>query len=99
MKIKLGISLILAILAFIFITQNIEPVMVDFLAWSAEISVALLVFVMLGTGIIIGWLLSSYLRFARKRKQIKGQENIQAEADSTQKESDITIQGDKKAHE
>ena len=46
MKTKLGISIALALLAFIFITQNAETVKVTFLAWSTEMSLVLLVFIM-----------------------------------------------------
>jgi uncharacterized integral membrane protein len=77
MKTKLGISIVLALLAFTFITQNTETVKVAFLAWPIEMSLARLVFIMLGSGIIIGWSLSSYLRFARNRKRVKAQENVQ----------------------
>ena len=69
MKIKLWISLVLAFLAFIFITQNTEAVNVRFLAWSAEMSLVLLVFIMLGAGVIIGWLLNSYIRYTGNRKR------------------------------
>ena len=41
MKVKLIISLALAILAFIFIAQNTETVRVVFLAWSIEMSIVL----------------------------------------------------------
>ena len=73
MKIKLGISLILAFIVFVFISQNTETVSVNLLAWSVEMSLVLLVFIILGTGIIIGWLLNSYLRFMRNRKQARTQ--------------------------
>lgn len=69
MKIKLGISALLAFLVFVFVTQNTEVVQITFIAWSVQISLALLVFVMLWAGIIIGWLLNSYLRFSRARKR------------------------------
>ncbi len=69
MKIKLGICLLLSLLAFIFITQNAESVQVNFIIWSVDMSLVLLVFIMLGAGVIIGWFLNSYLRFARNRQQ------------------------------
>ncbi len=69
MKLKLIISLVLAFLVFVFITQNTETVRVTFLAWSWEMSLVILVFVMLGAGLIIGWLLNSYLRFSHQRKK------------------------------
>lgn len=71
MKVKLAISLILALFTFIFIAQNSATVTVAFLVWSREMSLVLLLFIMFGTGVIIGWLLQSYARFAGQRKQIK----------------------------
>ncbi len=91
MKIKLAISIILALLAILFITQNTETVRVAFLAWSVEMSLVLLVFIMLGAGVIIGWSLSGYLRFVRNRKRAKAQENTQT--------NKVAVSGDKEAHE
>ena len=68
MKIKLWISLVLAFLAFVFVTQNTETVNVSFIVWSLEMSLVLLVFIMLGTGLVIGWLLNSYVRYSNKKK-------------------------------
>jgi len=99
MKIKLGISLFLAFLAFIFISQNTEAVRVDFLTWSVEMSLVLLVFIILATGIIIGWLLNSYLRFKRNRKQNKPQAKIPINEVATQKETGAAVPGEKEAHE
>ena len=99
MKIKIGISLVLAFLAFIFISQNTETVTVDFFAWTVEMSLVLLVFIILFTGITIGWLLNSYLRFARNRTQNRGQEKIKTEAMATQEEAGVTTQGEKEADE
>lgn len=99
MKIKLGISLFLALLAFIFISQNTEMVVVDFLVWSVERSLGLLVFVILGTGAIIGWLFSSYLRYSRHRKQIKSQGNPPKKDVTMQEKSDFAVPGAKEPHE
>ena len=99
MKLKLGISLFLAFLAFVFIYQNTETVVVDFFAWSVEMSLVLLVFIILGMGVIIGWLLNSYLRFTRNRKQVKTQENRQTKDVAMQQKADVAKQGDKEPHE
>lgn len=99
MKIKLVVTLVLAFLAFIFISQNTEIVRVDFLAWSTEMSIVLLVFIILGTGIIIGWLLNSYLRLVRSRKQIKAREAVQTTTVAKQATTGVGMQGDQKAHE
>ncbi|MBE0576940.1 MAG: DUF1049 domain-containing protein [Desulfuromonadales bacterium] len=98
MKIKLGISLVLAFLVFIFISQNTEFVRVEFLSWSVEMTIVLLVFIILGIGIIIGWLLNSYLRFVRNRKQVKTQVALQAKESAKQEAADVAMQGDKQAH-
>jgi uncharacterized membrane protein YciS (DUF1049 family) len=66
-------------------------VKVAFLAWSVEMSLVLLVFIMLGAGVIIGWSLNGYLRFVRNRKRVKAQENTQT--------SKVARSGDKEAHE
>ena len=71
MNVKLAISLVLALLAFIFVYQNTDVVQVDFLFWSTDMSLVLLVFIMLGVGMAISWLLGSYLRFTRKRRQVR----------------------------
>ena len=71
MNVKLAISVTLARLAFIFVYQNTGMVQVNFLIWSIDMSLVVLVFIMLGVGMAISWLLGSYLRFARKRSQVK----------------------------
>jgi uncharacterized integral membrane protein len=102
MKIKLGISLVLAFLVFIFISQNTETVRVKFLFWSVEMTIVLLVFIILGIGILIGWLLNSYLRFVRNRKQVKTRDALQTRESAEQEgqeAADVAVQGDKQAHE
>ena len=99
MKVKLGISLFLAVFAFVFISQNTETVRVDFLAWSVEMSLVVLVFIILGAGIIIGWSLNSYLRFARNRKQDRAQQEILTKEISSQGKSGEAMQGDKETYE
>lgn len=101
MKIKLGISLILAFLMLIFISQNTDNVTVNFSSWNVEMSIALLVFIMLGTGVVLGWLLNSYQRFLRNRKQTNKkkhdeiQNNKNAEELVTKEEPVAATQGDK----
>ncbi|MGK2906090.1 MAG: LapA family protein [Desulfuromonadales bacterium] len=98
MKVKLAISIVLALLAFIFISQNTETVRVDFLVWSTEMSVVLLVFIILGTGVIIGWSLSGYLRFVRNRKQVKSREAMQAKVVASQEAADAARQENQETH-
>lgn len=99
MKVKLVISLILAVLFFVFGYQNTEVVQVDFLVWSVDISLALLVFITLGAGLALGWMLSSYLRFSRNRKRLKAVDSPQTENAVTDKVSTPSIAGDKKTDE
>jgi len=58
---------VLAGLASLFVLQNIAPVDINFLFWSARLSLALLILLVLLAGFLIGWLLQSYLRYRRKQ--------------------------------
>ncbi|MEJ2471265.1 MAG: LapA family protein [Desulfuromonadales bacterium] len=98
MKLKLVISLVLAFLAFVFITQNTETVQVTFLAWSWEMSLVILVFVMLGAGLIIGWLLNSYLRFSHQRKKARDAQltaNTAVKTDSAKEQQPMAAMDEK----
>jgi len=95
MKFKLGISLVLALLAFVFITQNTETVQVRVFLWSIEMSLVLLVFIMLGAGAIIGWFLNSYLRFASRRQQNKAQQGTSVNKTLTKDETFPEKRGEK----
>lgn len=88
MKIKLGVSLILAFLVFVFITQNTETVQVKFLFWSREMSLVLMVFLMFVAGIMVGWLVSSYLRYARHRKPLPSSGRAVAEQPTSRRPVD-----------
>ena len=100
MKVKLVISIVLTAIATVFVSQNTEVVQVNFLTWSIVISLALLVFIALGTGLVIGWLLSSYLRFARNRKRLKEEAaGAQTEGAVAQTASSPSIQEEKQANE
>jgi uncharacterized integral membrane protein len=62
MNIKLVVSIVLAGLALVFIIQNTTVVEIRFLFWTLAMSRALFMFLMLGVGMVIGWLLTSYIR-------------------------------------
>ena len=62
MNYKLILILILAGLILLFIIQNVAVVEIQFLFWSIQMSRSLLIFFLLGIGIIIGWFLHGYLR-------------------------------------
>lgn len=100
MKIKLGISLILAFLVFVFITQNTESVSVVFMVWSTEMSLVLLVFITLVFGVVIGWLANSYLRYMRLRTQQQHHKTViatQAESTGSPKQPVAEQKGDETA--
>ena len=59
MNFKLILILILACLAVIFIIQNVDIVEIRFLIWFIQMSRALLMFLLVAIGIIIGWFLNS----------------------------------------
>ena len=69
MKIKLIIASLLVVTATIFILQNITVVEVKFFFWSLNISRALLMFVLLLTGIIIGWAAHSIANIKRNNSR------------------------------
>lgn len=68
MSAKLILSIILAGLAVVFIVQNVDVVDIRFLIWTLSMSRALLMFFLLAIGIIIGWLLHSYLLHQKKKR-------------------------------
>lgn len=55
--------------AVIFIVQNAAVVEIKFLAWSLSISRALLMFLLLAFGVIIGWLMHSVTTLKKKKQQ------------------------------
>jgi uncharacterized integral membrane protein len=87
MKVKLVISILLLCLAFLFVYQNTDLVSIDFLVWSVDLSLSLLVLFVFAGGLTIGWLLSSYLRFTRNRKKTKEEASQQAELIKTNTEA------------
>ena len=65
MNFKLVTVLVLVGLAVLFIIQNVAVVEVQFLFWSIQVSRALLIFLLLAVGIIVGWFLHSFYDFRR----------------------------------
>ncbi|MFP4072362.1 MAG: LapA family protein [Desulfovibrionales bacterium] len=60
MKHKIVIAIVLLIIVVIFTLLNTEPVDITFFFWRFEISKALLMFILLGIGTLIGFFLGSY---------------------------------------
>ncbi len=65
MKPKVIIGAILAVLAALFIMQNVAVMDLRFLFWTLSMSGALLMFLILAVGVILGWLLHS--SFSRRK--------------------------------
>lgn len=62
MNAKLIVGIILAGMAALFIFQNVMPVELTFLFWTLSMSRALLMFLILSVGVILGWLLHGSFR-------------------------------------
>ncbi len=60
-NIKLSTSLILVILATVFLIQNTQVVDINILFWQISMSGAIMVVSLLIIGILIGWFLNGYL--------------------------------------
>ncbi len=78
MKPKLIIGAILAGLAVVFIVQNTTVMDLRFLFWTLSMSGALLMFLILAVGMILGWLLHGSL------KRRKARSNARKDDDSVQ---------------
>ena len=70
MNIKLTLILVLSGIILIFVMQNIAAVEVTFLLWSISLSRALLIFFALAFGILVGWLLRSYIEHRQAKDTI-----------------------------
>ena len=64
-KVRLILSLVLLALVLIFAVQNVTRVEVQFLFWSLSLPRALLIFVVLSIGIIVGWFMRGMIRRSR----------------------------------
>jgi putative membrane protein len=62
MNLKLVLGIILAGMAAVFIIQNVTSVNLTFLFWTLSMSRALLMFLILSLGFILGWLLHGSFR-------------------------------------
>ena len=60
MKIKLITGLVIICLVAIFIIQNAAVVEIKVFFWTIAMSRILLMFILLFTGIAVGWLINSY---------------------------------------
>jgi len=70
MKPKLGIIAVLVFLTLVFLVQNIEVVTVRFLIWNVSLSLAVLIFLLLLIGWVLGWLLRSFAGYQKNKKSV-----------------------------
>lgn len=68
MNFKIFSILVLIILAVIFITQNVTVVEVNLFFWRVSISSALLIFVDLLIGFLLGWFIKSYTGYKKAKE-------------------------------
>nr|MBF0220637.1 LapA family protein [Desulfobulbaceae bacterium] len=68
MNIKLIFILTLVGMAVLFVVQNVAIVEIQFFIWSLAVSRAILIFLVLAVGIIVGWLLHSYATHIENNK-------------------------------
>lgn len=71
MNFKIGLVAVFAVIALIFLAQNIDVVTMKFLLWELSMSRAVLLFFSLFTGFMIGWFLNSYLSYRKDKQEIK----------------------------
>ncbi len=71
MNFKITLVVMLAVLALIFLLQNIAAVSVSFLFWDISMSLAVLIFFCLLIGFGIGWFLNSYLSYSKNKKEVQ----------------------------
>lgn len=58
---KLSTSLVLIVLATIFLIQNTQVVQINIIFWAISMSTSIMVVMLLVSGILIGWFLNGYL--------------------------------------
>ncbi len=61
MKFKKNFAFMLAGISLLFIIQNLSIVEIQFLFWSFSLPRAIFLVLILGTGVLIGWLLHGYM--------------------------------------
>ncbi|MCK9295881.1 MAG: LapA family protein [Desulfobulbaceae bacterium] len=62
MKTKLGLVMALLLTVVVFTLQNTEMISIRFLFWQFSLSQALMLFLVLGIGVLLGFLLGTYRR-------------------------------------
>lgn len=65
MRVKIAIAAVLLVLVTVFAAQNSQVVEIRLLMWTVEISRALLIYLMLVIGMVIGWFMRAIWRLSR----------------------------------
>jgi len=68
MNIKRYAMIAVAIVLLVFILQNVTVVEIRFLFWQLSVSRAIMFFILLAVGMIIGWLLHGYYRLRKNSR-------------------------------
>jgi uncharacterized integral membrane protein len=63
------LGIVFGVLALIFVFQNMENVSVDFLGWTITTSRAVIFFIILAAGFIVGWAVGSIGRWRRRARR------------------------------
>jgi len=66
--INIIIAIIIVLIVSIFSVQNASPVAISFLFWQFQASLAIIIFLCVLSGIVIGAALTMLIRINRKRK-------------------------------
>ena len=71
MNYRIILSLVLILVTLLFILQNTSVVEFRFLIWTIAMSRSLMFFLLLGTGVLIGWILHGHTVTRRKHRQTR----------------------------
>ncbi len=63
------VALIIVLIVAIFSVQNAAPVAISFLFWQFQASLAIIIFLCVLSGIIVGSILTFLIRIKRQRKE------------------------------
>jgi len=70
MNFKIILLIMVVCLAVVFIIQNVAAVTVSIFFWEMSLSLALLIFFVLGIGFVSGWFLHSFLAYQKIKKEV-----------------------------
>lgn len=79
--ITLAIGILIVTVVVIFSVQNAMPVVVGFLAWKFEASLAVIILLSVLMGMLLGGLMVSFWRFKRSQRDKKTKDQISIAGD------------------